>query len=463
MNKQPKRHTTQEASNNLKGRYNLVTALAMIVGIVIGSGIFFKADNVLSYTGGNVVLGIIVFVLAALAIIFGSLSIAELAKRSDRHGGLIGYADEFVSPHFSTMIGWFQLFLYYPALGVVVTWVVGIYTALLFGVKAASLELQMTIGMGWFVICFAFNIFSAAFAGKFQVFSTIVKLIPLFVLGVMAFLFGEPIKLLTQPTPQALQATHTLAWLGAVGPIAFAFDGWVVSTSISGEIKNAQRNLPSALIIAPLVILCGYLLYFIGITSYLGTAQVMALGDDSVNVVARNLFGETAAKAFLVFVVISVMGTVNGLILGLIRLPYSLALDQRLPMSAWFSQVSPRYQLSIPSAILGFLLSLFWAVVHYAVMKYQLLGVMDISEIAIVVSYLLYVVFYYVVFRLWRQGEINSVLFGCIAPLLGTLGSLFVLYGGSQNPLFLPVCLPICVVVLIAAYVYSHTIPSQKS
>lgn len=101
--------------------------------------------------------------------------------------------------------------------------------------------------------------------------------------------------------------------------------------------------------------------------------------------------------------------------------------------------------------------------VHYAVMKYQLLGVMDISEIAIVVSYLLYVVFYYVVFRLWRQGEINSVLFGCIAPLLGTLGSLFVLYGGSQNPLFLPVCLPICVVVLIAAYVYSHTIPSQKS
>ncbi len=125
------------------GRYNLITALAMIVGIVIGSGIFFKADNVLKYTNGNVALGVGVFVLAAVAIIFGSLSIAELAKRTDAHGGLIGYADEFVSPHFSTMIGWFQLFLYYPTLGVVVTWVVGIYTALLFGVKEASLELQM--------------------------------------------------------------------------------------------------------------------------------------------------------------------------------------------------------------------------------------------------------------------------------------------------------------------------------
>ena len=103
------------------GRYNLITALAMIVGIVIGSGIFFKADNVLKYTNGNVALGVGVFVLAAVAIIFGSLSIAELAKRTDAHGGLIGYADEFVSPHFSTMIGWFQLFLYYPTLGVVVT------------------------------------------------------------------------------------------------------------------------------------------------------------------------------------------------------------------------------------------------------------------------------------------------------------------------------------------------------
>jgi hypothetical protein len=225
------------------GRYNLITALAMIVGIVIGSGIFFKADNVLKYTNGNVALGVVVFVLAAVAIIFGSLSIAELAKRTDAHGGLIGYADEFVSPHFSTMIGWFQLFLYYPTLGVVVTWVVGIYTALLFGVKEASLELQMGIGLTWFVICYLFNVMVAVFAGRFQVFATIVKLIPLFVLGVMAFVYGDPVAALTHPSESARQATQSLAWLGAIGPIAFSFDGWVVSTSISGEIKHANAVL----------------------------------------------------------------------------------------------------------------------------------------------------------------------------------------------------------------------------
>lgn len=442
----------------LQKRYNLVTALAMIVGIVIGSGIFFKADNVLKYTGGNVGLGVVVFVLAAFAIIFGSLSIGELAKRSTSHGGLIAYADEFVSPHFSTVIGWFQLFLYYPTLGVVVTWVVGIYTALLFGIKDASLELQMGIGLAWFLVCFAFNIFSAVFAGKFQVFSTIVKLIPLFVLGVCAFVFGDPVNAISHPTQQAVQATQSLAWLGAVGPIAFAFDGWVVSTSISGELKNPQRDLPLALVIAPLLILAGYLIYFVGITSYLGVEQVMTLGDDSVNKVASNLFGDTFAKAFLVFVVISVMGTVNGLILGLIRLPHALALHRRIPLSDKLNQVSPRYQLSVSSAVFALGLSLFWAVVHYFVMKYSLLGEMDISEIAIVMSYVLYLVFYYTVFQMWRKGEIKSVFFGVLAPLFGALGSLFVLYGGSQNPMFLPVCLPICLVVLAMAYGYSRKV-----
>lgn len=444
-------------NGQLQGRYNLFTALAMLVGTVIGSGIFFKSDNVLQYTGGNIGLGIIVFALAALAIIFGSLSIAELAKRSDRDGGLIGYADEFVSPHFSTMIGWFQLLLYFPTLGVVVTWVVGIYTTLLFGVKDASLELQMGIGLAWFIICYIFNIISASFSGKFQVFSTIVKLIPLFVLGVATWLFGDPVKAIVAPTPQAVQATQSLAWLGAIGPIAFSFDGWVVATSISGELKNAKRNLPIALVVAPLLILVGYLIYFVGISAYLGVDTVMTLGDDSVNQVASNLFGDGFAKAFLVFVVISVMGTVNGLILGLIRLPYSLAQGNHIPFKAFLSRISPRYNLPLGSAALGFVLSMFWLLVHYVTMKTKILGAMDISEIAIVTSYLLYVVFYYSVFRLWRQGVITNVFFGVVVPLLATLGSGFVLFGGMQNPLFLPICLPICVIVLGLAYFYSRS------
>ncbi len=70
-------------------KYSLFTTIAMIVGIVIGSGIFFKSDNVLIYTNGNILLGILVFVIAAFSIIFGSLSVSELASRTDEAGGII--------------------------------------------------------------------------------------------------------------------------------------------------------------------------------------------------------------------------------------------------------------------------------------------------------------------------------------------------------------------------------------
>ena len=86
---------------------------------------------------------------------------------------------------------------------------------------------------------------------------------------------------------------------------------------------------------------------------------------------------------------------------------------------------------------------------------------MDISEIAIVVSYLLYLVFYFAVFRLWQQGHIKSMLLGVISPILAALGSLMVVFGGMQNPLFLPVCLPICALVLLLAYFYSRYLHSR--
>ena len=65
-----------------KEEYGLFTAIAMIVGIVIGSGIFFKSDNILVYTNGSIIKGVAVFVIAAIGIIFGSLAIAVLATKT---------------------------------------------------------------------------------------------------------------------------------------------------------------------------------------------------------------------------------------------------------------------------------------------------------------------------------------------------------------------------------------------
>lgn len=70
-------------------KYGLSTTITMIIGICIGSGIFFKSDNILIATNGSIFLGALLFIIAAISIIFGCLTIGELAVRTDKVGGLI--------------------------------------------------------------------------------------------------------------------------------------------------------------------------------------------------------------------------------------------------------------------------------------------------------------------------------------------------------------------------------------
>ena len=85
-----------ENKSKQQEHYGLFTATAMIIGIVIGSGIFFKSDDVLTYTGGNVGLGVLVFIIGAFSIIFGSLTLTELSVRTKSSGGIISYYEEFI-------------------------------------------------------------------------------------------------------------------------------------------------------------------------------------------------------------------------------------------------------------------------------------------------------------------------------------------------------------------------------
>ena len=208
-----------------KNEYGLFTAIAMIVGIVIGSGIFFKSDNILVATGGSVALGVLVFCIAAIAIIFGSLTISQLASRSSKEGGLIAYAEEYYNKSTSCAFGWFQTFLYFPTLIAVVSWVAGIYICILFGIEG-TLEKQMLIGLAIMVFLFVINTLSAKLGGLFQNASTIIKLIPLLLIAVAGLVFGDT----SSVSFSDITAMKATGWIAAIAPIAVSCDGWRVST-----------------------------------------------------------------------------------------------------------------------------------------------------------------------------------------------------------------------------------------
>ncbi|MFZ2537588.1 MAG: APC family permease [Oscillospiraceae bacterium] len=412
-------------------KYGLFTAITMVVGIVVGSGIFFKSDNILRYTNGNIFLGVLVFIIAAVGIIFGSLTISELSSKTNNAGGLIAYAEEFIGKRVACSIGWFQTFIYYPVLTAVVSWVVGIYTCILFNLES-TLELQILIGSAYMVFSYLINTLSAKLGGYFQNIATIIKIIPLIFIAVGGLMFGDVSHFLL--TNNLGQVATSVGWIAALGPIAFSFDGWIIATSISHEVKNSKRNLPVAYTVAPLFILIAYILYFVGISIYVGPEKIIELGDAHVNVVANNLLGPFGAKIVLIFVVISVMGTVNGIVLGSIRMPYSLSLRGMFLKSV--EQINTKFDVPIKSSLVAFGLCIFWMICHYITQKYNFFNNSDISEGFVVISYAIYIVLYIKVILMHKKGEIKGVFRGVINPILAIWGSLIILYSGFQNSTF---------------------------
>ena len=302
----------------------------------------------------------------------------------------------------------------------------------------------------WIVICYVFNTWSRKGGGYFQNVSTVIKLIPLLTIAICGLIMGDPFAAMKARPIETVGASSMLA---AIGPLAFAYDGWHVSTFVQYDLKNPKRNMPLALFITPIIITIIYIAYFVGISSLVGPEKVMALGSDHVAAAAEAIVGPVGGKLIFVFVVISVMGAANGQVMGLCRTPYALSLRNMFPNAKKLSVMNHKVEMPVNSCILSFFVSIVWMILHYICQSTGILGGSDVSEIAIMSSYLLYLPLYYVVLKLWRKGEIKNVFMGLIVPIMAALGSVVALIGGVQTPLFIYYLL-ICFVMLAVAYVY---------
>lgn len=302
------------------------------------------------------------------------------------------------------------------------------------------------------------NGLSSKLGGLFQNASTIIKLIPLILIAIAGIIFGEPSSITSVELSSAVKST---GWIAAIAPIAFSFDGWIVSTTIGHEVRDSKRNLPKALIIAPISILIVYLLYFVGISIYVGPETIMSLGDAHVDLAANNLFGMWGSKIVLVFVIISIIGTVNGLIMGIIRLPYSLAIRNMFPKSEVIANVDEKTKMPINSTVVSFIISVSWLAVHYFTTKTGLLPNSDISEISITMSYVLYALLYVKVLQLGIKKEIKSIIRGIINPILALCGSAIILLGSIGNSLFW-IYAVICLGILLSAVVFWRNVSKNE-
>ena len=114
--------------DKLQKRYGLLTAICMVVGIVIGSGVFFKAQTILQKTGGNMPLGILAWIIGGVIMLTCLLAFSVMAQKFEKVNGIVDYAEACVGSKYAYYVGWFLTIIYYPCLTSVLSWLSARYT-----------------------------------------------------------------------------------------------------------------------------------------------------------------------------------------------------------------------------------------------------------------------------------------------------------------------------------------------
>ncbi|HCX63809.1 MAG TPA: amino acid permease, partial [Eubacteriaceae bacterium] len=276
----------------------------MVVGVGLGSGVFFKADDVLLLTEGNLILALIAWAAGAFAMIFGALVFAEFAQRIEKANGLVDYTEAAYGKRAGYLAGWFNWIVYFSPLTAILAWVSAMYTMILFGVDQPSNTMGTWImAVVYLALAYLVNTFAPKIAGDLQVGTTVIKLIPLFAVGIIGVISGLVNEVTLQNFTQAAtdigSKGGTLA--SAVVATAFAYEGWIIAITINSEIKDSKKNLPKALTIGTFIVFLVYILYFLGIAGVLPTEVIASEGDNAVALATTRLFGSVASVVLTAF------------------------------------------------------------------------------------------------------------------------------------------------------------------
>ncbi len=359
----------------LEKKYGLFMAICMVVGIVIGSGIFYKASSVILAAGGNALYSILAWVISGVIMVIIATAFGVLATKYERINGVVDYAEGTCGKTYAYFVGWFMSLIYYPAMTSVLAWVSARYTLVLFGYIEAPLfainttnsSLNspecITLALFYLIIAYFVNTIAPRLAGKFQISSTIIKLIPIAFIALVGTVIGLVNGTLIENFSFAaaegeISLPDSVGLFPAICGSIFAYEGWIVATSINSEVKNSKRNLPIALFVGTLIIAAAYTLFNTGI---LGLTEISNIAGGGTTV-AFKFFGGTVAVIINILVVISCLGTLNGLMLGCCRGLYSLAARGEGVAPSVFSQIDSKTNMPHNSSVFALFTCAVWFV-----------------------------------------------------------------------------------------------------
>lgn len=343
----------QVETTGLKRELGVWSAAAIVVGTVIGSGIFLVPKTMVNAVG-TPELVFAVWVFGGLLSLAGALTYAELSAALPEAGGEYAYLREAYGPLWAFVYGWTQMWIGKSGSIATLATAFFYYLANFFpGLEGVLFHIPVPIGpnggplevrygqllaMAVILLLAGVNYFGVRFGGGVQVGLTIVKVA--LIGAIIAIGLTTPVASASNLTTSTAAAGGVAGFFAALVAALWAYDGWNNVAMVSSEIQNPERNLPRALILGTLAVVVIYLAanaaYF-----YVLSAEQVATTDRVAAEMMRRIMGDSGAGAVSLAAMLSIFAALNGSILTGSRVPYAMARDGMFFRS--ISVVHPRW------------------------------------------------------------------------------------------------------------------------
>jgi APA family basic amino acid/polyamine antiporter len=337
----------------IEANLSLWDAVSIIVGIIIGVGIFWTPPGIFA-AAPHPSIAIFLWILGGVFALIGALCFAELAAAYPRSGGEYVYITRAFGPFTGFLFAWSQLTVTRSGNIAGMAYIFGISAASLFGLDNA----EFLLAGGAVVLLTLINILGVRMGTSTQHALTIAKVLGLVLLIVAGFAWANPVVV-----PVGTPAPREDMWfLYGMIFVLWTYSGWHEAAYVVSEAKNQTRNIPLALIIGTLIVTVIYVL--------VNVAYWHALGDEGIKreKIAENLFNSIwpgyGAIFMDVLIMVSSLGAINGMVFTTARIYSEFGRDHRIfkVLSHWSKRMkTPVRALAVQCLFtLGIILGVWW-------------------------------------------------------------------------------------------------------
>ena len=352
------------------------SSAAIVVGTMVGTGIFLKPAEMAADTG-SLFLVIAAWVVGGVLSLFGALAFAELGAMLPEAGGEYAYLRRAFGPVWGFLFGWMHSIVGRPASAssiaagflrfcafLVPAMAAPIFTAHISApFSRAPYAFAFTWAQPWAVAAlavFAFvNFLGVRAGGRVQVILTVIKISSVAAIIVAAFALVRPGGAGFHPFfPSGYSAITLTGFFGALSAALWAYDGWEDLNLVGSEVEDPQRNIPRALILGVLFCILIYVSFSLAAHWALPFASIAQSPHVASDVVTR-ISGRNAALLVTLAMAISALGTLNSSILSGARVPYAMARDGIFFSGT--SEIHPRFRTPGGAILFEFVISSLFA------------------------------------------------------------------------------------------------------